>query len=145
MNTNQHHADPDCIFCKIIAGQIPCHKIHEDDHTLAFLDIGPISRGHILIIPKHHAATLAELPAEAAAACGAVMPKLAAAVQQATECPASNVLQNNGQLSGQAVFHVHFHIIPRYENGSGLNFQWPAGSLSDNDAAELKQTIISYL
>ena len=140
-----HPHDENCIFCKIIAGQIPCHKLYEDEHTLAFLDIGPISKGHLLVIPKEHSESIATLSPEAAAACGRILPKLAQAAQKATHCPAYNILQNNGSLAGQAVFHVHFHIIPRYENETGLIFKWPAGSLSDDDAAKLKSDIIDNL
>ena len=135
------HHDENCIFCKIINGDIPSHKVYEDDHVLAFLDIGPIAKGHTLVIPKHHAETIADLPESEAAACGAVIPKIAAAVQKVTQCTAYNVLQNNGKLAGQAVFHVHFHIIPRYDSETGLRYQWAPGELDASDATSLKQAI----
>jgi len=132
------------VFSKIIDGDIPCHRIYEDDHVLAFLDIGPLSRGHTLVIPKERKAYLHELSPEAGAALGRVLPAIANAVKQATGCQAYNVLQNNGSESGQAVFHVHFHIIPRYER-SGLMFQWTPGELDDATANELVSRITGAL
>ena len=105
--------DPNCIFCKIVAGQIPCHKIHEDDNVLAFLDVGPLSQGHTLVIPKGHWVTLDQVLSEISAAIGKVLPVIAKAVCDATGTPDFNILQNNGKLAHQAVGHVHFHIIPR--------------------------------
>ncbi|QQE11959.1 HIT family protein [Planctomycetota bacterium] len=140
---SQH--DDNCIFCKIINGDIPCHKIYEDDRVLAFIDIGPISKGHTLIIPKYHAAEIVDVPEEYAAACGMAIPKIAKAVQGATGCPAYNILQNNGQLAGQAVFHVHFHIIPRYSAETGLNYKWIPGQLDETDAVEMKAAIANNL
>ncbi|QDU33934.1 HIT-like protein [Poriferisphaera corsica] len=137
--------DDNCIFCKIIAGEIPCHKIFEDEHVLAFLDIGPIAKGHALIIPKYHASEITELPSDFSAACGRVLPKISTAIQTVTECPAFNVLQNNGALSGQAVMHVHFHIIPRYTTETGLKYNWTPGQLSSDFALELRDKIIAKL
>lgn len=127
-------SDPNCIFCKIVAGDIPCHKLYEDENVLSFLDVAPLSRGHCLIIPKAHYATIDQLPAELSSACASVIPLISQAVIRATGAAGWNVLQNNGQISGQAVDHVHFHIIPR-EEGDELGFRWPAGSL-DNEAAK---------
>ena len=90
---------PTCIFCKIVAGQIPCHKLYEDERVLAFLDVGPLSRGHTLVIPKGHYLTIDQVPAEVAAACGAVLPRLSRAVAAATGATAWNVLQNNGKAA----------------------------------------------
>jgi histidine triad (HIT) family protein len=102
------------IFSRIIRGEIPCHRVYEDEHVLAFLDIGPLSQGHTLVIPKEPAATLDKLSDEASAAVGRVLPRLARAVMQATGATSYNILQNNGADAHQAVFHVHFHIIPKY-------------------------------
>jgi histidine triad (HIT) family protein len=124
------------IFDKIIAGEIPCHRVYEDDHVLAFLDVGPVSDGHTLVIPKARAAHLHELDAEAAAALGRVLPRLCRAVMNATGCTAYNVLQNNGAAAHQAVFHVHFHIIPKFDS-AGLGLGWNAGRLGDERAQEL--------
>ncbi len=117
------------IFDKILRGEIPCFKVYEDDHVLAFLDVGPLSRGHTLVIPKEAKATLGELSDESAAAIGRVLPRLCRAVQKATGCEAYNVLQNNGALAHQAVFHVHFHIIPKPNEDEGLGVDWPAKKL----------------
>ena len=137
-------ADPNCIFCKIAAGQIPCHKLYEDDQVLAFLDIGPLCEGHTLIIPKAHYVTIDQMPADLAAACMAVVPSLSRAIVAATGAEGWNVLQNNGQISGQAVDHVHVHIIPR-RSGDGLGYRWPAGQLTDEDAKRLTEAVTREL
>src|SRR5688572_5167043 len=98
------------IFTKIIRGEIPCHKVYEDEQVLAFLDINPLSRGHTLVIPKEPAATLDALSDEASAAIGRVLPRICRAVKKVSGCEQYNVLQNNGELAHQAVFHVHFHV-----------------------------------
>lgn len=125
------------IFSKIIAGEIPCHKIYEDEHVLAFLDVGPLSRGHTLVIPKKPFVTLAEVDDEVAAALGRVLPRLCRALVQVTGCEAYNVLQNNGSLAHQAVMHVHFHIIPKPHADAGLDLGWPAGELDSQEAVKL--------
>ena len=126
----------DNIFTKIIDGEIPCHKVYEDEHILAFLDIGPLSEGHTLVIPKERKATLDELSDESAAAIGRVLPRLCRAVMQATGAEAYNVLQNNGSAAHQAVPHVHFHIIPKFPD-AGLQMTWEAGTLTDAGAKRL--------
>lgn len=128
------------IFSKILHGDIPCHKVYEDDHVLAFLDINPLSKGHTLVIPKEEKAHLHELSDEAAAAIGRVLPRLCRAVVDATGATAYNVLQNNGAAAHQAVMHVHFHIIPKTSSG-GLGIGWPAGSLDDDEAKDLVEKI----
>jgi histidine triad (HIT) family protein len=133
----------DTIFGKILRGEIPCHRIYEDDHVLAFLDVGPLSRGHTLVIPKQAVATLDQLSDDAAAAVGRVLPRISRAVLAATGATAFNVLQNNGTLAHQAVHHVHFHIIPKYGDGSGLGIDWPAGKL--DGGAELARSIAGKL
>lgn len=124
------------IFDKILDGQIPCHRVYEDEHVLAFLDIGPLSLGHTLVIPKERKAHLHELSDDQAAALGRVLPRIARAVMKVTGATAYNVLQNNGAEAHQAVFHVHFHIIPKLA-GSGLGIGWQPGSLSATDGAAL--------
>ncbi len=132
--------DDECIFCRIAAGEVPCHKLYEDERVLSFLDVGPIARGHTLVIPKGHWATLDELPAETGAAIGRVLPSLSRAVTKAIGAEAWNVLQNNGRAAHQAVGHVHFHIIPKVEGG-GLSFGWPAGKLEDGEAKRLVESV----
>ncbi len=131
------------IFSKILRGEIPCHRVYEDDKVLAFLDINPIARGHLLVIPKEEAATLDQLSDDAAAAIGRVLPRLARAVLAVTGAKHFNVLQNNGAAAHQAVFHVHFHIIPKHDDGSGLGIGWKAGDLADG--ATLAQAIAAKL
>jgi len=122
------------VFAKILRGEIPCHRVYEDADVLAFLDVNPLSRGHTLIIPKEPAATLDALSDAAAAAIGRVLPRISRAVLAATGARAYNILQNNGADAHQAVFHVHFHIIPRFDDGSGLGIGWNAGKLAEGAA-----------
>jgi histidine triad (HIT) family protein len=131
------------VFTKILRGEIPCHKVYEDDLVLAFLDIFPIARGHTLVIPKEPAETLDQLSDESAAAIGRLLPRLARAVIAASGASAYNVLQNNGPSAHQAIAHVHFHIIPKHEDGSGLGVGWKPGKL--DDGAALAKAIASKL
>ncbi|HHH30659.1 MAG TPA: HIT family protein [Polyangiaceae bacterium] len=133
------------IFSKIIRGEIPCHKLYEDDDVLAFLDINPVSKGHCLVIPKEAKATLGELSDEAAAAIGRVLPRLCRAVSKVSGCADYNVLQNNGATAHQAVFHVHFHIIPKPGPDAGLGVGWPAGSLDADEGKALAEAIRAEL
>ncbi len=159
--------DPNCIFCKIAAGQVPCHKIYEDGRVLAFLDLGPLSAGHALVIPKHHAKELGDLPDDDAAAVGKVLPRLARAIARATGTRAYNVLINIGEPAGQVVMHVHYHIIPKPidapapgiapgsapapgsasigQPGTGLGLHWPAGKLDPDAAGTLAKKICSVM
>lgn len=137
------------IFDKILSGEIPCHRIYEDDQVLAFLDIGPLSTGHTLIIPKQRKQRLDELSDEAAAAIGRVLPRIARAVMKATGAAAYNVLQNNGSAAHQEVMHVHFHIIPKYDTGSsqgpGLGITWKPRKLDHEEGAKLAERIKSEM
>ena len=126
--------DDRTIFDSILSGEIPCHRVYEDDHVLAFLDIAPLSRGHVLVIPKERASHLHELSDESASAMGRVLPRLCRAVMKATGCEHYNLLQNNGAPAHQAVFHVHVHIIPKFDDGSGLGIEWNSGELDDGAA-----------
>jgi histidine triad (HIT) family protein len=131
----------DTIFGKILRGEVPCHKVHEDDRVLAFLDVGPIAPGHTLVIPKEPAVTLDQLSDESAAAIGRVLPRLCRAVMKATGTSAYNILQNNGADAHQAVFHVHFHIIPKPDDEQGLGVGWPTRRLDQATAPELARRI----
>jgi len=128
------------IFDKIIAGKIPCYRVFEDEHVLAFLDIGPLSPGHLLVIPKERKAQLHQLSDESAAALGRVLPRLCRAVMKVTGTTAYNVLQNNGTAAHQAVMHVHFHIIPKV-GAQGLGLGWNAGKLDAVRASDLAASI----
>jgi histidine triad (HIT) family protein len=138
------------IFSRIIRGEIPSHKVYEDERVLAFLDVGPLSEGHTLVIPKEPAATVDELSDESAAAIGRILPRLCRAVMKATGATAYNILQNNGPDAHQAVMHVHFHIIPRFPDrdsggggggGGGLGIHWRPGQLDPSSGAALAQRI----
>jgi|SRR5215468_4347067 len=135
----------DTIFGKILRGEIPCHKVYEDDRVLSFLDIFPLSLGHTLVIPKEPAVTLEQLSDDSAAAIGRVLPRLSRAVLRATGATAYNILQNNGSAAHQVVMHVHFHIIPKYPDGSGLGIGWEPGKLDDRRAAELANKITAQV
>ena len=128
------------IFDKILAGEIPSYKVYEDDHVFAFLDIGPLSPGHTLVIPKERKAQLDQLSDESAAAIGRVLPRLCRAVMAATGATSYNVLQNNGSPAHQAVFHVHFHIIPKIGE-LGLGIAWPSGKLAADRGEGLQAKI----
>lgn len=132
------------LFAKLIRGELPCHKLYEDERVLAFLDIGPLSRGHALLIPKEPAVTLGELSDDSAAALGRVLPRLCRALTRVTGVRDYNVLQNNGAAAHQAVFHVHFHIIPKPKEG-GLSLRWDTTSLDHGDAMFLAAQVVAVL
>ena len=134
----------DCIFCKIAAGEVPCIKLVADECALAFLDIGPLAEGHVLLIPRDHVVTIDQMDPDAAAKMLRHLPALARAVQAATGCAGTNVLQNNGKAAHQVVPHVHFHIIPR-NAGDAFHFNWPAGSYPKGRAEELAEAIRRHL
>jgi len=135
----------DTIFHQILRGDIPCHRIYEDDQVLAFLDVFPLSKGHTLVIPKEFAATLEQLSDDASAAIGRVLPRISRAVLAATGAQSYNILQNNGSAAHQAVFYVHFHIIPRYDDGSGLGVGWNTSQLDNDIGATLAGDIAGRL
>ncbi len=137
-------SDPSCIFCKIIAGTIPCAKVYEDDTVLAFLDIGPLVRGHTLVIPKDHVATVMTAPADLMAAIGQRLPKISQAVLAATGASSCHVLLNNGPQALQSVAHLHYHILPRIP-GDSFRIPWNVGNLDKQDAANLAATIAKNL
>ena len=135
----------DTIFGKIIRGEIPCHRVYEDEHVLAFLDINPLSHGHLLVVPKEAAETLDRLSDESAAAVGRVLPRLCRAVVAATGTREYNVLENNGSGAHQAISHVHFHIIPKPNPKDGLGIGWPMRSLDSQAGAALASKIAAAL
>ena len=133
--------DDPSIFTMIIEGSIPSHKIYEDGEVIAFLDINPFSYGHTLVVPKEPARTLDKLSEESAEALGRVLPKISKAILEATGAKEFNVLQNNGPNAYQSVFHVHFHIIPKFEDGSGLSWPFKTKPLNNEDAVSLAKSI----
>jgi histidine triad (HIT) family protein len=125
------------IFGKILAGEIPCHKVYEDEKVLAFLDINPLSTGHTLVVPKEPAETLDQLSDESAAAVGRVLPRICRAVITVTGVSQYNVLENNGTAAHQAIAHVHFHIIPKPNAVQGLGIGWPQQAFDHKAGAQL--------
>ncbi len=115
--------DADCIFCKIIAGEIPSFKIYEDDDTFAFMDINPANEGHALVIPKEHAADVHEVSEAAIAATVVSAKKVAAAIDKTLQPEGLNLLQCNGPAAAQSVMHFHMHVLPR-QNGDDLKLNW---------------------
>jgi len=128
------------IFTKIIKGEIPCHRVFENDHLLAFLDITPLSEGHSLVVPKQQVERLEDLPPELAAEIGRQLGVIAKRVIAATGAEAYSILQNNGEVAGQEVPHVHFHIIPR-RAGDGLGYRWNAKPATPEALADLAKRI----
>ena len=114
----------DCVFCKIVAGQIPSTKVHEDEHTLAFMDLGQVNPGHVLVAVKKHAANLFELDDMQAAAVARTSTRVARAIRDALSPAGLSVYQANGKAAGQTVFHYHVHLLPRHE-ADGMELTWP--------------------
>ncbi len=129
-----------CIFCKISAGEIPTAKIYEDEVVLAFLDIGPISDGHTLVMPKQHFETLHDCPSEVLGQVCSRLSKIAGAVAKAMNSEGYNVLCNNGRAAGQVVEHLHFHIIPR-NTGDGVFNRWPSYKYKQGQAEAIVTSI----
>ena len=126
----------DCIFCKIANGEIPAATLYEDDDFRVILDLGPASKGHALILPKEHAADLFELPDGIASKIMPVAGKVAKRLYSGLGADGFNIVQNNGEIAGQTVFHFHMHLIPRYK-GDTVNVGWIPGELNEKDREEI--------
>ena len=124
----------DCIFCKIAAGEIPSKTLYEDDKVKVIFDVSPATLGHTLIIPKEHYANVFEIKDELLAYAHTVAKKIAIALKEATGCKGINILQNNGEVAGQSVFHLHVHIIPRYDDDDA-HIKWTPG-IQDSEGLE---------
>ena len=122
--------DAQCIFCKIIAGEIPAYRVYEDEHAFAFLDIAPFENGHVLVVSKHHAAYMTELPAAACAGLALAVQRVAALLLAKLPCDGFNLLQNNGTCATQVVPHVHVHVVPRWDEKA---INWIPGNYQDPD------------
>ncbi|MEA2064907.1 MAG: HIT family protein [Patescibacteria group bacterium] len=133
----------DCIFCKIIKGEIPCYKIYEDENVLAFLDIMPVSDGHTLVIPKKHYKNIEEIPENELCDLIKEVKKIGKAIKNSLCAAGYNVNINNGQIAGQVVPHLHFHIIPR-KQGDGLKL-WQQGKYKKGDAEKIIKKIKNSL
>jgi histidine triad (HIT) family protein len=129
-----------CVFCKMVDGEIPVTKIYEDDAVLAFLDIGPVSDGHTLVIPKQHCPRAHECDPEVLAEVGLRLGRIAGAVAAAMDADGYNLLSNNGSAAGQVVDHLHFHIIPR-KVGDCVFTQWPSYKYKKGQTEEIAAQI----
>lgn len=132
--------DENCIFCKLANGDIPTATLYEDDDFRVILDAGPASKGHALILPKEHYKNLYELDDEIAAKALVLAKKMITKLTDVLGCDGYNIVQNNGEVAGQTVFHFHIHLIPRYE-GDEVGLGWKMGELTEED----KQDILSKL
>ncbi|MGN1158930.1 MAG: HIT family protein [Lachnospiraceae bacterium] len=131
----------DCIFCKIANGEIPSKTLYEDEAFRVILDLGPAAKGHALILPKEHYANLYELPDETAAKVMQLAKKMAVQMREKLQCDGFNLVQNNGEIAGQTVFHFHMHLIPRYEN-DGQKIGWIPSEPTAEELEEVKNQII---
>jgi histidine triad (HIT) family protein len=116
-------ADPDCLFCRIISGEVPSTRVDEDEHTVAFMDINPATRGHVLVVPREHSTDLTEIPEADLAAVAAMGKRIALRQKDRLEADGVNLLNSCGQAAWQTVFHFHLHVIPRY-TGDPLRLPW---------------------
>lgn len=130
-----------CIFCKIIAGDIPASKIYEDGEVLAFLDISQATKGHTLVVPKKHVRNMLEMTDQDAAQLFQAVPKLARAVKSATKADGLNIITNNEEVAGQTVFHTHVHLLPRYAQGDELAIQFTTHEPNFEELAQLAASI----
>ena len=133
----------DCIFCKIVAGEIPCSKVHEDEHTLAFLDISPAVEGHTLVIPKEHCTDLPDAPTEVLEACMTTAARITRGLK-GWGADGVNLLQNNGPAAGQVVFHIHFHLFPRYKDDQ-RPWGWKGSPYPKGRAEELQAELVKAI
>ncbi len=133
----------DCIFCKIIAGEIPSSTVYEDEDVKAILDVNPAAKGHVIVLPKTHAADVFEISDESLSKAVCVAKKIAAALKKTYNCDGVNILQNNGEAAGQTVFHLHIHVIPRFK-GDTVSVGWKPGEMP-SDMAETAEAIRANL
>ncbi|KDB01588.1 putative cell-cycle regulation protein [Apilactobacillus kunkeei EFB6] len=138
----------DCVFCKIIDGEIPSYTIYEDEYVKAFLDISQATPGHTLVVPKKHVANIYEYDEKLSEQVFSRIPKIARAIQKsAPDILGMNIVNNNGELAYQSVFHSHFHLIPRYSENDGFSMSFQDNSDKYNEEAfeQIKANIISSL
>lgn len=130
--------EENCIFCKIIAGEIPSHTIYEDGEFKVILDVNPASKGHALILPKEHYANIYEIDEETASHAMKLAKKLAVHMTEVLNCDGFNILQNNHEVAGQTVFHLHIHLIPRYKNAKNNDIlKWTNESFTQEEMKEI--------
>ena len=134
----------DCIFCKLANGDIPTATVYEDEYLRAIMDAAPANKGHIIILPKSHAANIYELEDEYVSRAFVLAKKLAVALKKLTGCDGVNILQNNGEAAGQTVFHFHVHVIPRFKDDD-CTIVWKPTSYEDGEASEVAKKIAELL
>jgi len=134
----------DCIFCKIVAGEIPASKVYEDDHFLAFLDISQVTPGHTLVIPKKHARNLLEMTPDETADLFNVVSRVTKKVESATQPQGMNIISNMEEIAGQSVFHSHVHILPRYSQEDDLKIDFIAHEPNFDHLAQLAKEISNH-
>ena len=135
---------PDCIFCRIVRGEIPSARVYEDDEVLAFLDIHPVAAGHTLVIPKAHVDSLLDTPPALLWAVAAAVQRVAGGLVAATGAEGFNLFQCNGACSGQEVFHLHVHVIPR-RSGDGVSYRWSRAHYAEGEMAALAAAVRAAL
>ena len=133
----------ECLFCKIVKGELPSSKIYEDEDTLAFLDLFPVNKGHSLVIPKEHYETIFDVPTESLAKISSVMKNVADAVKKGVNADGISIAQSNGKDAGQVIPHIHFHIMPRFKD-DGLKL-WPQGKYGEGEMDKFKEEISKFL
>lgn len=136
--------DDNCIFCKLANGDIPTNSIYEDDDFKVILDASPASKGHALILPKQHYANIFEIEDETLAKAAKLAKKIMTHEKDVLGCEGYNLVQNNGEVAGQTVFHFHMHLIPRY-NGDTVGITWKPGELTDEDKEEILSKVKAQL
>ncbi len=128
------------MFCNIAAGKVASMKVYEDNQFVAFFDLYPANKGHVLVAPKRHAETLMDLTEEEMAGIALLSQRVAGALKKALNCDGTNLLQNNGEAAGQLIFHAHFHVIPRFKD-DGLQLKWPRNLYSEGEMEQYKNKI----
>ena len=132
--------DKDCIFCKIAGGNIPSSTVYEDEQFRVILDLSPATKGHALILPKQHYANIFEIDEHVLKDLIVLAKKVATAMKETLNCDGVNIVQNNGEVAGQTVFHFHMHMIPRYKNDN-VGLGWHMGELSEADKNEILEKL----
>lgn len=130
----------DCVFCKIVNGDIPSNTIYENSEFKVIMDISPATKGHVLVLPKEHFKDIYDIDAETAGKLFQLAAVVARALKEVLHCDGLNIIQNNGEIAGQTVFHFHMHLIPRYEN-DGAGITWTPGSTTPEEMAEVKRLV----
>ncbi len=135
----------DCVFCKIVSGEIPSRKIYEDEDVIVIMDLAPTSKGHSLIIPKEHCTNIYDIKEETAAKVIKVAKKLATKMTEVLGCDGFNLLQNNGETAGQTMFHFHMHLIPRYKDADNDMLKFTSVKLTDEEMDAIRDQIAESL